>query len=331
MNQKTLVSIIVPVYNVQHVIRKCIDSLIIQTYRNIEIILVDDGSTDTSGVIIDEYKIRDHRIKTIHVKNGGVTNARKLGFEYSIGNYCMFVDGDDSLVNDAVGFFMNIFEKYDYDFISGWYNKIYDDGNIEKVDCPLIGSFSVIEYIKKITKKGIPSICIGIFKRKLFDETIFNIDRKFYRGEDSSTLVGLINNMENIYCTNKIFYHYYQRNDSVTHTVQMTLEYILELINMRYLRFRYEYRKYVFPKLISDKLDIYYSMVERDMFSLCKDGKYIRKEILENKSIKSVIKTMDIKHKVKYYTLKNNIIIYIILPFIKIYRIISIKYHLLSV
>ena len=89
------VTIIVPVYNVEKFIGKCIDSLLAQTYINLEIILVDDGSTDKSGVICDDYHHRDTRIRVIHKQNGGLSSARNVGIKAATGDYLSFVDSDD--------------------------------------------------------------------------------------------------------------------------------------------------------------------------------------------------------------------------------------------
>ena len=93
------ISIIVPIYNVEKYIRKCIESIINQTYRNIEIILVDDGSPDNCGKICDEYAKKDSRVKVIHKKNGGLSDARNKGTEVATGEYIMYVDSDDYWIN----------------------------------------------------------------------------------------------------------------------------------------------------------------------------------------------------------------------------------------
>ncbi len=95
MEKKPLISIIVPVYNVEKYIRRCVDSLINQTYKNLEIILIDDGSPDNSGAICDEYAERDNRIKVIHKENGGVSSARNVGLDNTSGEYIGFIDADD--------------------------------------------------------------------------------------------------------------------------------------------------------------------------------------------------------------------------------------------
>lgn len=95
--QKELISVIVPVYNVEQYLPFCIDSILNQTYKSIEVILIDDGSTDHSGMICDEYAKKDNRIKVFHVKNGGPSVARNLGLFYSMGEFISFVDSDDRM------------------------------------------------------------------------------------------------------------------------------------------------------------------------------------------------------------------------------------------
>lgn len=97
-----LISIIVPVYNVEEYLSKCLDSIVNQTYKNLEIILIDDGSTDNSGIICDEYSEGDTRIKVIHKKNKGVSNTRNIGIENASGEYILFVDADDEIEKDYI-------------------------------------------------------------------------------------------------------------------------------------------------------------------------------------------------------------------------------------
>ncbi len=95
-----LISVIIPIYNVEQYLRQCLDSVINQTYKNLEIILVDDGSTDNSGKICDEYALKDARIKVIHKENGGVSSARNAGLDIAKGDYIGFVDSDDYIEKD---------------------------------------------------------------------------------------------------------------------------------------------------------------------------------------------------------------------------------------
>ena len=103
-----MVSIIVPVYNVEEYLRECVDSILNQTYSDVEVILVDDGSTDQSGNICDEYAKMDSRIKVIHKKNGGVSAARNTGIGEASGEYLMFVDSDDAIHPELVEAYMTV-------------------------------------------------------------------------------------------------------------------------------------------------------------------------------------------------------------------------------
>ena len=102
-----LISVIVPVYNVEEYVEKCVLSIINQTYKNLEIILVDDGSTDNSGKICDEIAIKDNRIKVIHKKNGGLSDARNVGIDIAKGDYLGFVDSDDYIDPDMYSILLN--------------------------------------------------------------------------------------------------------------------------------------------------------------------------------------------------------------------------------
>lgn len=108
-NEDIKISVIIPVYNVEKYLRQCVDSIINQTYKNIEIILIDDGSTDSCPVICDEYAVKDDRIKVIHKKNAGVSAARNDGLKEITGDYVTYVDSDDWL--DLEAFFKVVSDR----------------------------------------------------------------------------------------------------------------------------------------------------------------------------------------------------------------------------
>lgn len=127
----TKVSIIVPIYNVEKYLQKCIDSLIKQTYANIEIMLVDDGSPDNSGKICDEYSKKDDRIKVIHKENGGYGSVLELAINSINSKFFLICDPDDWLELDAVEKLLKSAEKYNVDFVVGRKKLVYSDGKIE--------------------------------------------------------------------------------------------------------------------------------------------------------------------------------------------------------
>lgn len=111
------ISVIVPVYKAEKVLKKCVDSILAQTYTNLEVILVDDGSPDHSGVICDQYVEQDSRVKVIHKKNGGVSSARNRGLDIATGDYCTFVDSDDYIDPMMYQSMMDIAVEYDCDVV----------------------------------------------------------------------------------------------------------------------------------------------------------------------------------------------------------------------
>ncbi len=117
MENQALISVIIPVYNVEEYLRECVDSVLKQTYQNFEIILVDDGSTDSSGKICDEYVKKDDRITVIHRKNGGLSVARNTGLSESNGNYVYFLDSDDYVSENALETLLKIAEKDNSDIV----------------------------------------------------------------------------------------------------------------------------------------------------------------------------------------------------------------------
>ena len=127
-----LISVIIPIYNVDAYLRRSIDSVIDQTYKNLEIILVDDGSTDDSAKICDEYSSYDERIRVIHKKNGGLVSARKAGIQLASGEYIAYVDGDD-WIEDAM--YQQLVEKIeDADIIISGVIRDYNGGIVKEIN-----------------------------------------------------------------------------------------------------------------------------------------------------------------------------------------------------
>lgn len=114
MKNNPLISVIIPVYNVERYLSKCLNSVLAQSYTNLEIILIDDGSTDTSGKMIDEYKKKDSRIVTIHQQNSGLSAARNTGLRIMKGKYVTFVDSDDYVTNDYVEYLYSLIKKSNF-------------------------------------------------------------------------------------------------------------------------------------------------------------------------------------------------------------------------
>ena len=126
MDEK-LVSVIIPAYNIEDYIGRCLDSIISQTYKNLEIIMVDDGSRDHTGEILDNYAKKDRRIKVIHKENGGVSSARNKGIEVAEGDYIGFIDGDDLIEPEMYKILVDLLEEEDADIAHCGYQMVFPD------------------------------------------------------------------------------------------------------------------------------------------------------------------------------------------------------------
>ena len=133
--EKVLVSVIVPVYNVKQYLERCVQSIIRQTYDNLEIILVDDGSLDGSGDICEELAQKDERIHVIHKYNGGLSSARNIGIEYASADYLIFVDSDDWLDLNMIELLYRVHERTNAEIVECSYRNIYSDGIKEETKC----------------------------------------------------------------------------------------------------------------------------------------------------------------------------------------------------
>lgn len=215
--QEPLISIIVPCYNVEAYLHKCVDSLIEQTYKNIEIILVDDGSPDNCGKICDEYALKDSRIKTIHKTNGGLSDARNTAINKAAGEWIVFVDSDDYVSDDYVETLYGLVVKYRCKVGVAWLYAFHEGSEV------VINQPPYVEYIFN-TMDGIENM----FYQKLFDTSawckIYHRSLFIDTGirypfgllyEDLPTTYLLFRHSGRIAFCNKIIYYYLLRKNSI--------------------------------------------------------------------------------------------------------------------
>lgn len=209
-----LISIIVPVYNVEKYIEKCVNSIINQTYKNIEIILVDDGSKDRSGEICDELKLKDNRIKIIHKQNGGLSDARNAGMKIANGNYIGFVDSDDYIKEDMFETLYELCKKYNSDISIVSYYEIYHDKIIGVRDSKKLYELNKIDAMKEILiDRAIQSYAWNkLFKRELFEQIEFPTNKNF---EDIATTLLLFERADKVVLLEDPKYYYVRRDDSI--------------------------------------------------------------------------------------------------------------------
>lgn len=214
---KVKVSIIVPVYNAERYIKRLLDSILNQTMPNYEIILVNDGSTDASESILEEYAKKDKRIVLVNVQNGGVSKARNIGLSKTTGEYVTFIDADDYIENDLIETLYEKAIQTNCDIvITGYYivsqkNKIRMFDNCEE---KLSNDMAMEELIRN-RKIGM-SVWAKLFKRNIISSLKFDENYKNY--EDRLFVFEAIRNSQNVLIIPNTLYNYCMNRDSVTHS-----------------------------------------------------------------------------------------------------------------
>ena len=209
-------SIIVPVYNVENTLSRCLDSILRQTFKDYELLLIDGGSTDKSGLICDEYADKDKRIRVFHKINGGASSARNVGLDNAQGKYIGFVDSDDWVVADMYEYLIARLESTKSDVVRA--KRIETNGNIYFVQGKITekvfeGEDILLEYMYRGTKEGIYGVCDFVYKKSLFDNLRIPIGIIY---EDINTNFQLLQMAQKMIVVNKVVYYYYQGNESVT-------------------------------------------------------------------------------------------------------------------
>lgn len=215
-----LISVIVPVYNIETVVERCIKSIVEQSYKNLEIILVDDGSTDNSANICDEWGKKDSRIKVVHKINGGLSDARNSGLDVASGEYISFIDGDDFIDKDMYKNMIYYIIKYDCDIcICGMCKTengqefVTRPYNYENKEFTILDSESGIKEV--LSDKIDVSSCNKLYKRNIFWKVRFPYGRT---NEDFAIVYKLFFFSKKIIVINKNYYKYVQRDGSITTT-----------------------------------------------------------------------------------------------------------------
>lgn len=246
MNDKNLISIIVPIYNVEKYLKRCIDSIINQTYKKLEIILVDDGSKDNSGKICDKYAKKDIRIKVIHKKNEGVSEARNVGLKVSTGEYIGFVDADDFVEKDMYEKMYKKAKEVDADIVICDY-QFYPNNKIKKKKWynPYKGEITG-EFLNRNTQPW-----NKIVSNKLIKETNF----KFFEKNGDGVFIYLILSAGKIVSIEDILYNYRVGHSSMSTNYNMNnfeisvkscekqIELLKETKYKKELKEYFEYRK----------------------------------------------------------------------------------------
>ena len=217
------ISVIVPVYNVEEYLSRCVDSILAQTHSNLEVILVDDGAKDASGVICDGYAAQDPRVKVIHKKNGGLSSARNRGLEAAGGEYIAFVDSDDWIEPDAYAHLLHIMDKYDVKLVCGGRYDVDGDTGEKTVGlCPAREeAISAEELAGRIFLwDGCDSsACDKLYHRTLLENFRYPEGKVC---EDVPVTYRIVLAAERVAVSDKPFYNYFHRSGSISTAAAIT-------------------------------------------------------------------------------------------------------------
>lgn len=242
MNKYPLVSIIVPIYMIDRYIGKCIESILEQTYKNIEIILVNDGSKDRCRDICDLYASKDTRIKVVHKSNSGLVSARKAGLNISRGDYISYVDGDDWIASGFIESMLSEAITYNADIVCAGYTRDLFDQSVSVKNFLPVGIYAdeQLEILRNNMLSSEQFYCPGIttyvwnklFKKDILLEPQLSVDDNISIGEDAAVTYPAIMKCSRIVIADNMAYHYRQREDSM---LKQHLGYVNEVQKLRYL------------------------------------------------------------------------------------------------
>lgn len=226
-----MVSIIIPVYNVQDYLARCVDSVLTQTYTDLEIILVDDGSIDISGDICDEYALHDARVRVIHKENGGLSDARNAGLDVARGNYVAFIDADDYVHPSFVELLLKTINETGAQIAVSTWQELKDGDKPRKVKtkrprCTILTqeeAISSVFYQKKLNH----SACSRIFETQLFNNLRFPEGMLY---EDLAIIYPLFCKVEKVALINTPMYYYMHRQGSIITTMSLRRTHVLDHI-----------------------------------------------------------------------------------------------------
>lgn len=323
------ITIIVPVYNVESYLEEALDTVIYQTYKNLEILLIDDGSTDSSGKICDEYAKKDNRIKVFHQENKGLSGARNTGLENATGKYIMFIDSDDKFKLNACEIMYNAIEKTNADYLIGNYINIDENG--EEWDKPVFSKEKYTEFRLSIKDYEHSFYIMNsavwnkIFRKSYLD----SLNIKFVErlpAEDAIFTTYCFIKSNNVHYIPEIIYEYRQRyTTSISNSCSKKyFEGINKAYNIIYLNFkknneigfyRYFYAKsmnYILYKFIDstqltkqERIEILQNMkwfyelgIEIKVPTILKSVKYIIESII-NKDYEQTLKYCEILAQVR--------------------------------
>lgn len=238
-----LISVIVPVYKVEKYLDRCVQSIVDQTYRNLEIILVDDGSPDNCGAMCDAWAEKDSRIKVIHKANGGLSDARNVGMAAATGEYIAFVDSDDWVRPEYVSLLHRALKKYGVPLAACDFLMTTEEGDAGAITEPQIDCHGAAQAIEMASNnQGYRSVVWNkLYQRSLLEGEKFPLNRYH---EDEFFTYRVMDNAENLAYVNATLYFYFQRAGSIMQSVSIKhLDFLDAMLE------RQELLKHKYPEL----------------------------------------------------------------------------------
>ena len=222
-----MVSIIVPIYNAEKYLEKCVESILNQTYRDYEVLLVDDGSTDRSVAICDQYASVDARIHVMHQENSGIISARQAGFRASSGEWILFVDSDDWIATDMVEQLLKHGLDTNADVVTSGVIFATDGSAIHKFDTAKPGVYAdqelqtfkqhLLGELENRLFEVLPYLWNKLWRREVLEKSLLNVDSAITVGEDVAIGIPAMLQAKRIAVMDEAFYYYRQDNNSMLH------------------------------------------------------------------------------------------------------------------
>lgn len=308
------ISIIVPIYNVEKYLERCVESILNQTFEDFEIILVNDGSTDKSGDICDRLKFKDYRIKVVHKENGGVSSARNKGLEISNGEFITFIDPDDYIELDALGYIYNLSKDNNAEI--GVYKmntfKIQELKNINKYKNNVEefriyeGDEIIKEYIYNET--FLHSVCNKIYSRSLISKINLKFICDIRYAEDALFNYNILSNCNRLVYSNLRKYNYCINNGSVVNSVTEKRLDILKAQKQIYFLLKNKYNKYtevILNQYANSSILIVLDIARESMILKKIDIlKKVKNTLKKDKDILKDLKINNFKQKIYFKILK---------------------------
>ena len=249
-----LISVIVPIYNVEKYLARCVDSIVNQTYKNLEIILVDDGSPDSCPQMCDDYAEKDSRIKVVHKKNGGLSDARNAGMAVATGEYISFIDSDDYVSDDFFECLLDVMNKENSDIAECSVVKFYEDNRFDEFSDDLsVKTYDTQDAMSALIAENPfhQHVWNKLYKTELVKDIPYAVSKL---NEDEFWTYQVFGRANKVSKLNKTMYYYFQRNSSI-----MGLGYNIRRLDA--LEGKANRQKYIennFPELSTQaKIDLY--------------------------------------------------------------------------